>query len=161
MLIFVKSQDRESFFFFFFYIFFLLAIRTFDINSFTNFPIYNTGLITTVTRLYITSPGLTVKLKFVPFGFFHPFCSPSPQPLETLPISPFSAEQKENTQVGTTNSEADAESGFHSAFTVQLFPVVNRNSSPTVWGQLAKSFWNSKRILFLSSQPFFFCLLKN
>ena len=39
--------------------FFFLVMRTFKIYCLRDFPIHNTVLLTIVTMLYITSPGLT------------------------------------------------------------------------------------------------------
>ena len=56
-------------------------VRTFKINSFSNFQIYNTVLWTVVTCYTLHARTyLSYNWKFVPFDHLYPFCPPCPRP---------------------------------------------------------------------------------
>ena len=46
-------------------------MTTFKIYSLSSFQVYNTLLLTIVTMLYVTTPGLIYLYKFVPFDHLH------------------------------------------------------------------------------------------
>lgn len=61
---------------------FLCMVQRFKIYSLTNFQVYSTVLLTTVTMKHIRSPELTHNWKFVPFDKH--LISPTSQALETI-----------------------------------------------------------------------------
>lgn len=76
----ITTHDYSSF----------LVMRTFKVNSLSNFQTYNTVLSTVVTMVYITFSGLTecYNCKLIPFDLLHPVCPP---PLATTNLFPVSS----------------------------------------------------------------------